>query len=283
MTTRKVLSKICSISSLLLLLLFIPTAQTHAAPQVEATLAASTVSTGTPFSLSITVTWQGDADQYVIIPPEPGLPDGIEKLSSSFVSSASADMQTMHYTFLLRALKNGDYTIQPATVKYWARGEEKESTAVSGEITFKAVRFALVENTTTRIFIICVALLAVAVAGMGFIVVRRKKALRQKQAAGGETGADKHAAELLHICRQSKLQGDHAGFCTAALDLARMVAPQDSALTGNLAAMFEKVQFGGVRPPAEEIERLLRQLEKSSGEILSGNKKNEPDYQKYCK
>lgn len=281
MTTRKVLSKICSISSLLLL--FIPAAQGHAAPQVAATLAASTVSTGTPFTLSITVSWQGDADQYVIVPPEPGLPDGVEKLSSSFVSSASADMQTMHYSYLLRTLKNGDYTIKPAEVKYWARGEEKESTAVSGEITFKAVRFALAENTTTRIFIICVVMLAVAVAGMGFVVVRRKKALRQKQATSAGTGADKHAAELLQICRQSKLRGDYAEFFKTALDLARMVAPQDSALTGNLAAMCEKVQFGGVRPPAEEIERLLRQLEKSSGEILSGNKKNEPDYRKYCK
>ena len=84
MTTRRVLSKICSISSLLLLLL-IPTAQAHAAPQVEATLAAPTVSTGAPFTLSITVSWQGDADQYVIVPPEPELPDGVEKLSSSFV------------------------------------------------------------------------------------------------------------------------------------------------------------------------------------------------------
>ncbi|MBN2109211.1 MAG: hypothetical protein JW832_17415 [Deltaproteobacteria bacterium] len=282
MKTKRVLSKICSISSLLLLLC-IQTAQTHAAPQVEATLAASTVSTGTPFTLSITVSWQGDADQYVIVPPEPELPDGVEKLSSSFISSASADMQTMHYSFLVRALKNGDYTIQPATVKYWARGEKKESTAASGKITFKAVRFALVENTATRVFIICVALLAVAVSGMGFVVLKRKKALRQKQAAGGETGANTQAAELLQICRQSKLRGDYAEFFKTALDLARMVAPQDSALSGNLAAMCEKVQFGGVRPPAEEIERLLRQLEKSSGEILSGNKKNEPDYRKYCK
>jgi hypothetical protein len=195
MTTRKVLSKICSISSLLLL--FIPAAPGHAAPQVEATLAASTVSTGTPFTLSIAVSWQGDADQYVIVPPEPGLPDGIEMLSSSFAFSASADMQTMHYSYILRALKNGDYTIPPAAVKCWARGEEKESTAASGEITFKAVRFALTENHAARLFIICAGLLAVAVAGMGVVVVRRKKARMQKQAAERGTGADRQAAELL--------------------------------------------------------------------------------------
>ncbi len=53
-----------------------------------------------------------------------------------------------------------------------------------------------------------------------------------------------------------------------------MVAPQDTALTDSLAAMLEKVQFGGFRPPAEEIERLLRQLEKSAGGLIcQGQKK----------
>ena len=282
MKTRRVLSKICSISSLLLNLL-IPTAYVHAAPQVDATLAAPTVSTGTPFTLSITVSWQGDADQYVIVPPEPELPDGVEKISSSFASSASSDIQRMHYTFFLRALKNGTYTIKPAEVKYWARGEEKESTAASGEITFKAVRFALVENNTNLIVIVCMVLLAGAGAGMVFVVLRRKKAQRQKTAAGGETSPHKQAADLLQICRQSKLRGDYAGFCTAALDLARMISPQDAALTESLAAMLEKVQFGGFRPSAEDIERILRQLEKSPGVLIAGDKKNEPDYQKYCK
>ena len=145
------------------------------------------------------------------------------------------------------------------------------------------MRFALVENNTTIIVIICVVLLAGAGAGMVFVVLRRKKARRQKTAAGGETSAHKQAADLLQICRQSKLRGDYAGFCTAALDLARMVAPQDTALTESLAAMLEKVQFGGFRPPAEDIERILRQLEKSAGGLIAGDKKNEPDYQKYCK
>ena len=91
------------------------------------------------------------------------------------------------------------------------------------------------------------------------------------------------ATDSLQHCRQCKLRGDYAGFYQTALDCARMVAPQDTALTGSLAAMFEKVQFGGFRPPAEEIERVLRQLEKSSGWLINGDKNNGLDYQKYCK
>ncbi len=282
MKTRRVLSKIFSISSLLLLLL-IPTAPAHAAPQVEAALAAPTVSTGTPFTLSITVSWQGDADQYVIVPPEPELPEGVEKISSSFASSASTGMQRMHYTFLLRAVSNGAYTIKPAEVKYWARGEDKEAATESREITFKAVQFALVENNTTLVVIISLVVLAGALAGMVFVMLKRKKARQQKAAAVTTMSERERAADSLQHCRQCKLRGDYAGFYQTALDCARMVAPQDTALTGSLAAMFEKVQFGGFRPPAEEIERVLRQLEKSSGWLIDGEKNNGLDYQKYCK
>ena len=281
MKTRRVLSRICLISSLLSLLLF-SAAPAHAAPQVQATLAAATVSTATPFTLSISVSWQGNADQYVIVPPEPELPEGVEKVSSCFVSSSSGDMQHMHYRFILLALKNGDYTIKPAVVKYWARGEEKESTTAGQEIAFRAVRFVLVENNKNLIASICVVLPASACVGMVFIVLRRKKARRQK-ASGGDASALDQAAGSLQRCRQCKLQGDYAGFCQAALDCARMVAPQDTALAETLAAMLEKVQFGGCRPPAEDLERILRQLEKSSGLLISGDKKNEPDYQRYCK
>ncbi len=281
MKTRRVLSKICSISSLLLLLL--PTAFAHAAPQVEATLAASTVSTGAPFTLAITVSWQGDADQYVIVPPEPELPEGVERVSSSFASSASADMQSMHYTFLLRALKNGAYTIKPAVVKYWAKGADKEGATESPETTFKAVQFALVENNTAFIAVISLLVLAGAVVGMVFVVIRKKKVRRQKAATSGDASTREQAADSLQHCRQCKLQGDYTGFCQTALDCAHMVAPQDTALTKSLAAMFEKVQFGGFRPPAEEIERILRQLEKSSDALIAEDKKNELDYGKYCK
>jgi hypothetical protein len=267
MTTRRALSRICLISSLFAFFLF-SAAPARAVPQVEAMLDAATVSTGTPFTLSITVSWQGDADQYIIVPPEPELPDGIEKLSSSFVSSASADMQTMNYSFVLRARNTGQYTIQPAQVKYWPRGEEKESTAASGEINFKAVRFALIENNTTLIACICSVLLAGVGAALVFIMRRKKIARRKDAAADGGTEVHVRVAELLQVCRQCKLRGDHAGFCAAALDLALMAAPQETALIDNLAAMLEKVRFGGLLLTAEEIERLLRQLEKNADGLL---------------
>jgi hypothetical protein len=107
--------------------------------------------------------------------------------------------------------------------------------------------------------------------------------VRRKEAAGGETPAREQAAALLQDCRRCKIGGDYTGFFRAALDLARMIAPQDATLAESIAAMLEKVQFGGFQPPAEDMERLLRQLEKSPGGLLSGDKKTEPDYQKYCK
>ncbi len=185
-------------------------------------------------------------------------------------------MQTMHYSFLLRALKNGDYTIKPAAVKYWARGEEKESTAASGEITFKAVRFALVENNTTRIFIICVALLAVAVAGMGFVVVRRKKARRQKQATGGGTGADKQAAELLQICRQSKLRGDYAGFFKQLSTLRAWLPRRTVRLPATLPPCLKKCSSAGFGLRPKKLSACCGSLKKARGKFCPGTKKTSP-------
>ena len=219
----------------------------------------------------------------MIVPPEPELPDGVEKLSSSFASSASADMQPMHYSFLLRALKNGAYTIKPAEVKYWARGEEKESTAESGEITFKAVRFALVENNTTLLSLSAWCCWPVRLPAWSLSCSEKKRRGGKNRL---QVARRRRTGRRRTCCRSAARASSGAIMQDSSQQLSTLRAwllRRTAALTESLAAMLEKVQFGGVRPPAEEIERILRQLEKNVGGLIAGNKKNEPDYQKYCK
>jgi hypothetical protein len=279
MKTRRALLRICSINLLLPLLCL--AAPAHAEPQVEATLAAETVSTGAPFTLSLSISWQGEADQYIIAPPQPELPEAVEQISSSFSSSASEDVQRMHYSFVLRAVKDGEYAIKPVAVKYWAKGETQESTIFSQEISFKAVAFAALKKNQGFLIIGAVACMLAGV-GAGFYLIRRKK-LRKKTAANAEASPVQIISQLLQTCRTSKIQGDYAGFYEAAIELGRLLPEQDSALSEKLASMLEKIRFGGLRPPAEEIERLLRQLEKSAEKILSAGAEKNPDYKKYCK
>ena len=279
MKTRRVLLRICSISFLFPLLF--RAAPVHAAPQVEATLAAETVSTGASFSLSLIVSWQGDADQYIIAPPQPEFPEGIEQISSSFASSAREDVQSMHYSFVLRAARNGDYAIKPVAVKYWARGETQESTALSQEISFKAVPYAWLQSNQS-FAITSAAACIIAGASAGFFFIRRKR-LRKKAAAPAESSPAQKISQLLQTCRTCKIRGDYAGVYEAAIALGGLLPEQDSPRSEQLPAMLEKIRFGGQRPPAEEIERLLRQLEKSAEKILSAGADKNQEYQKFCK
>jgi hypothetical protein len=279
MKTRRALLRICSINLLLPLLCL--TAPAHAEPQVEAKLTAETVSTGAPFSLSLIISWQGDADQYIIAPPQPELPEAVEQVSSSFSSSASEDVQRMHYEFVLRAVKDGEYAIKPVAVKYWARGETQESSLVSQEISFKAVRYAFLKNNQGLFIFGTVACIIAGMCAGGFFIRRKKTG--KKTAAPAFASPDQIISQLLQTCRTSKIRGEYAGFYEAAIALGRLLPEQDSALSEKLAAMLEKIRFGGLRPPAEDIERLLRQLEKSAEKILSAGADKNPDYQKYCK
>lgn len=279
MRTRRALSRICSTS--LLAALFLWSAPARGAPQVEASLANDTVSPGNPFRLTVIVSWQGDADEYIIAPPEPELPEGIEQVTSSFASSARQQVQRMRYTFVLRAVKSGSYSIQPLTIQYWARGQTQESTLTCPAITFRAERYAFVKKnrgTLTGAAAACI------IAGLcaGFFLVRRRKAAGKKEpTAHADSGPA--ISRLLHTCRTCRLKGDYAAFYEAAVALADLLAPQDGPDREKLAAMLEKVRFGGLRPPADEPERLLRQLEKSSEKRLAAEADGPPDYQKYCR
>ncbi len=279
MKTRRALLRLCLISFLLPLLCRV--APVHAAPQVEATLAAETVSAGAPFSLSLIISWQGDADQYIIAPPQPDLPEGIEQISSSFASSAREDVQRMQYSFVLRAVKDGEYAIKPVAVKYWARGETQESTVTSQEISFKAVKFAGLKNNRNLLITGGVACI-IAGACTGFFFIRRMRARRKAAAPAGASSAEK-ILQLLHTCRTCKIKGDYAGVYEAAIALSSLLPEQAGGTSEKLPAILEKIRFGGLQPPAEEIDRLLRQLEKSAEKTISAGADKNPEYQKYCK
>ncbi len=284
MTTRRVLSKICSISSLLLL--FIPTAQAHAAPQVEATLAAATVSTGAPFTLSITVSWQGDADQYVIVPPEPELPEGVEKLSSSFVSSASADMQPCTTAiFSARTEKRRLHHTSLLQVKYWARGEEKESTTESGEITFKAVRFALVENQyCTYCSLSAWCCWPVRLPAWALSCSEEKRPGGKKQAAGGETSARQAGCRPAADLPPEQAQGRLCRILHRQLSTLRAWLPRRTLrLPTALPPCLKKCSSAGFGLRLKKLSACCGSLKKARDGLIAGDKKNEPDYQKYCK
>jgi len=252
-----------------------------ALPRVATVIDPQLVSSGEVLQLSVSISWQGDADAYIIVPPEPVLPEGIRQVSSSFSSSARNDGQQLSYRFMLQADKQGDYTIPPFDIKYWARGADNESALQTDAISCRVVRFAFFEQYRIWFFVGAALLLGAIFLAIGIFVKRQR--MRGQTTALKDDARTQAVAEQLRQCRGCKLQGDYGGFFRCALAIAKNIAPVDKILIDNLAAMLEKVQFSGYRPPAEDIDRIYRQLEKKAGEIAAADKGKESEYLKYCK
>jgi len=112
-----------------------------AAPHVSIVLENTTIRINKPFDLSINVSWDGDADEYIIAPPELELPEGVEKISSSFISSARLNTHLIKYRYILKAQKKGAVTLTPVQIKYWGTGSKQESVVSTEEVSFNVVLF----------------------------------------------------------------------------------------------------------------------------------------------
>lgn len=232
------------------------------------------------FDLFINISWQGDADDYIIVPPEPVFPEGVVQVSSSFFSSVSNDIQLIKYHYILKAQKKGGFTLKPVEIKYWGKGSEQESILLTNEVSFEVVTFAFLGPG----LIWGTILVAAAVFGTIIVVAlitnkrvsEKKKNIDRKDIQGKE-----YIIKKLHDCKECKIKGDFKGFYQSAFDVAQKVFSEDKTFLDTLSGTLEKVQFGGYKPASEEIERVFRHIEKKVGEITSDKKDKELEYKKY--
>lgn len=287
MKTRRVLSRICStkrfcvLAFIYFLLCLAQAPVIHASLQAAAALEPATVSPSQHISFTITISWQGDADAYIIVPPAPVFPEGMKQVSSSFSSTVNSDMQRMHYCYTLKADGQGDFTIKPVQINYWEKGSDTQQSLTTEEVSAKVASFAFFK--LYRTWIIAGAALVLAGVLIVLIVGYKKRGERKKKQSGLQQDTNRDIMEMIERCRGHKIKGDAAGFYQCALAAAQRISGDDRNLIDSVAGMLEKVQFGGYTPPAEETDRIFRQLEKKAGGITASDAQKELDYAKYCK
>jgi len=287
MKTARALSRIFSINVFLYTLffcfslLFTHPSVTTATPEATAAVKQERISLNKQFVLNVHVAWQGQAEDFIVVPPEPSLPEGLELVASSFTSSVQDERHGVSYAYVLGAQKKGHFTLDPIKVPYWAKGSEQENFVLTNQVSFDVVSFAFFRSgrmwlpTAGCIGIIGIIILAV------FIRDRRRGT--KKSASEGTAPCDMQCVmEKLQQCKQAKLQGDPVLFFQNACSAAEMLYKEDPASIGSFKDLLERVRFGGHRPPAEEIERFLRQLEKRAETLFPSKKNREDEYKKYC-
>lgn len=239
-------------------------------PTAELALATATPTAGKPFHLDVKLRWAGNFDEYLPHPPEILLPEGVTRQDMTAESSSRDGRNQLTYRVTLVAAAPGKYALDPVELRYTPRFE---STPVARRVAGPTVEVAepTVLGLTRRglTFGALGLLLLVAVAGLvvGFGAMRRKARVRP---AGEERFA--RLSVRLEEARRKRLQGDGAGALLALAGLDRELGGDDDP---ELGAAVERARYGGATPPAAELDRLQRRVERRLAELRPDPEKEE--------
>ncbi len=236
-------------------------------PTAEVRLATATPEAGQPFTLDIELYWAGNFEEYLPHPPVILLPEGVVQESVTAESSSLQGRNRLTYRATLRAEEPGRYALDPVEVRYTPRFE---ATPVASRVEGPTVE--VVAPTVLGVAPATAAGGAAGLAALGFVGLLLGRRLRGRRA--GRTAPDTDLFEALSAnfeeARKKRLGGDAAGslLVLAELDHALREASGEpgSGEPGSedtaLAEAVERARYGGEVPPAAELDRLQRSVER---------------------
>ncbi len=234
-------------------------------PTAEVSVDTETPRVGKPFHVEITLHWAGNFQEYLPHPPEILLPDGVVQESVTAESSSRDGRNQLTYRATLRADQPGRYALDPVEIRYTPR---LESTPVAGRVLGPTV-----EVVAPKILGVAPAVAAGGALGVTFLGLlgwtAARKLRRPKNAANDAAKEGYEGLKtLFEEARKKRMAGDGAGYLAALADLDRQLREatgedeSDEAGCVALQHAVEQARFGGVVPPAEELETLRRSLER---------------------
>jgi len=225
-------------------------------PAVSLHCPSDTLRPATPFEVRIVVSWRGNADSYVIVPPEPVFPKNVSLRSSSFEATASGSLQRLTYRFTLSARRPGRYRIPPVDVRCWPRTRGTEVALPTEACTLIVEKAGLFPSAPA-----VGAAAAVVVLVLCAIVLRMRRCPSTGMTAQKQPAVSADA--LMVQCRSARREGDYAAFYSAALAASHALMPGNRALHDRIAADLAHTRFSPDRPPSDEADQVLHQLERA--------------------
>ncbi|MBI2568825.1 MAG: TlpA family protein disulfide reductase [Candidatus Schekmanbacteria bacterium] len=234
-----------------------------APPTAEAELLGSGVAEpGEPFEVKIRIHWAGTFEDYLLHAPEITLPAGVRLLGLSGATSSQTAAPVVTYTARLAADAPGDFTIDPIELRYTPQGE---SEPISSRLSGPAVKISAptyLGMTRSQAFAAGGGgLLSLGVAGLGLRLARRRRHAERERR---EVAPDSSLDGILDQARAHRIAGDVVSclelVCTLRRRLGLDIA--DAAEQRELDAFMERARYGGQPPTFQEVDRLLRQMER---------------------
>lgn len=241
--------------AVLTILAFSPLSFAQDLPRVELECPSAVLRPATPFELRVIVSWKGDAEKYVIVPPGPVFPESFSLRSSSFEATVSDSLHQLTYRFILVPRQTGRFTIYPVDIHCWPHDSSAELSLLTSECTITVEHAPGLSQKkiwgTAAIVLIIIA--------VGVYWSRRRATFIRSSAQPTVEAHD----SLLQQCRSELLQGDYAAFYTTAFKTAHALMPSDHTLHTRIAASLERVRFSSEKPSAEDANQVLRLLERA--------------------
>ena len=260
--------KVVPIASTLLLSTLLNPGQLIGAPRVSLSLDKNTISPQKTFSCELAVSWEGDADQYLVDRPHLKFPEGITEVGSSSSSTATGNIYILRYRYDLQAEKEGTYVVQPVAISYWAKGNNTEEKVSTEELTIKVTSFNLLplgRNWLVPIgfTIILINLLCTLIV---LTIKKRRRSRHQKKPPSLKGVIERD----LNYCNACKIKGDWESYIQKALAIRNQLPVNVKGLE-TLDRLAENIRYGGFRPTPEEINLIHRQLEQAVKSAFTNN------------
>lgn len=254
------LKNLCN-ASLALIVLFLFPSQLRGAPTVSLFLDNKHITANKTFSSTLTVSWKGDADQYLIEPPQLTLPEDINEIRTASRSITRGDHYLLEYRFDLRAEKEGDYVIKPVEISYWEKGNNKVETVKTEALRLSVTSFNLIHyGRYWPLGVLAIIFLSLFIT----LIVLSTKKKRQRSNHGIETPSLKETiTRELRECHSYKITGDWENYLKKAIAIREKLPTEDKGgkAMETLDSLAERVHYGGLHPTTEEINHIQRQLE----------------------
>lgn len=228
-------------------------------PSAELTVSNPEPTVGEEFYLDIRLRWAGRLEEYLPQPPKVFLPEGVvqERITASTDSREGA--QVVHYRVALRAEQIGAHALDPVELRYTPRLASSATTSrvVGPTVEVQSKKIAGLRPTTLAMGF--GGLLAVMACGL-VLAHRRRTPTSESTPAGGPTWET--LSSRFAEARNLRLRGDASGFALAILELQESLLGEDEEMAPEIEKLIEAVRYGGEIPPASELDRMERAVER---------------------
>jgi peroxiredoxin len=227
-------------------------------PSAQARLVKPLLAVGEEAQLEVAVDWAGGLQDYLPQPPALTTPDGLELTSTSARSASDEGRTTITYTLTLATSAPGEFPLDPVEVRYLPHGStETLATQIEGPMLVVAT-----PDRTLPAGLAAGGLLALAFAGGGLVVARRRRA---------PVPIDRAAQHLAALrarfagAREARIAGDNQRFVVEIAALLHDLGDSSDALR----AQAESARYGGTAPDRGVLDalerRAARALKRASG------------------